>query len=100
MVVVSTSLCFPLQLYGIPDLVNLDFLEESQLDYLIYSRWLFANSFVPATYCIAYSDRVQTLHTLLLHQAQRLSCSQPHERRRLRSRLNPPRHLHRLRRER
>ena|SRR5256885_11921465 len=100
MAVVSTSPYFPSQLYGVPGLVYLHFLEEFRSDCLIYSPWLFANSFVPATYYIAYSDRTQTLHTLFLHQAQRLPCSQPHERRRLRSRLSPPRHLHRLWRER
>ena len=37
MVVVFISPYFPSQLYGVPGPVYLRFLEESQMDYLIYS---------------------------------------------------------------
>ena len=48
MVVVSISLYFPSQLYGVPGLDYLHFLEESQMDYLIYSPLVFCTFIRPS----------------------------------------------------
>ena len=48
MVVVSISLCFPSQLYDVPGLGLSPFLEESQMDYLIYSPLAFCTFIRPS----------------------------------------------------